>query len=89
MSDLFPSEVRYSGLSVAYSIAALVTSFVPALTLLFGNATGNAWWHPGVVLAVMSLITLAGAWAAARRAPIIDEADATDDADAVAEVEAR
>ena len=76
MSDLFPSEVRYSGLSVAYSIAALVTSFVPALTLLFGHATGNAWWHPGIVLAVMSLITLAGALAAARRAPIIDDVEA-------------
>jgi MFS family permease len=73
MSDLFPSEVRYSGLSVAYSIAALLTSFVPALTLLFGQATGNAWWHPGIVLAVMSLITLVAALFAARRTPIVDE----------------
>jgi len=73
MSDLFPSEVRYSGLSVAYSIAALLTSFVPALTLLFGHATGNAWWHPGIVLAVMSAITLVAALIAARRKPYIDE----------------
>lgn len=73
MSDLFPSEVRYSGLSVAYSIAALLTSFVPALTLLFGHATGNAWWHPGIVLAVMSAITLVAALIAARRRPYIDE----------------
>ncbi|WP_158863901.1 MFS transporter [Leifsonia sp. AG29] len=73
MSDLFPSEVRYSGLSVAYSIAALLTSFVPALTLVLGKATGNAWWHPGVVLAIMSLITLIASVAAMRREPIIDE----------------
>lgn len=72
MADLFPSEVRYSALSVAYSIAALLTSFVPALTLLFGSATGNAWWHPGVVLAVMAAITLVSAWAASRRRPILD-----------------
>ncbi len=76
MSDLFPSEIRYSALSVAYSVAALLTSFVPALTLVLGNATGNAWWHPGIVLAVMSVITLVGALAAARRTPIIDEVDA-------------
>lgn len=73
MSDLFPSDVRYSGLSVAYSIAALLTSFVPALTLVFGHATGNAWWHPGIVLAVMSIITLVAALFAARRTPYVDE----------------
>jgi MFS family permease len=73
MSDLFPSDVRYSGLSVAYSIAALLTSFVPALTLLFGQATGNAWWHPGIVLGIMSVITLVAALIAARRTPIVDE----------------
>lgn len=73
MSDLFPSEVRYSGLSVAYSLAALLTAFVPTLTLLLGGATGNAWWHPGVVLALMSAITLVAALAASRRTPIVDE----------------
>ncbi|KRC50927.1 MFS transporter [Leifsonia sp. Root227] len=73
MSDLFPSDVRYSGLSVAYSIAALLTAFVPALTLILGNATGNAWWHPGIVLGIMSVITLVAALFAARRRPIIDE----------------
>ncbi|HEV7183301.1 MAG: MFS transporter [Actinomycetales bacterium] len=75
MSDLFPSEVRYSGLSVAYSIAALLTAFVPALTLLLGEATGNAWWHPGIVLAVMSVITLVTALLASRRKPIVDEVE--------------
>jgi MFS family permease len=73
MSDLFPSDVRYSGLSVAYSIAALLTSFVPALTLVFGQATGNAWWHPGIVLVLMSAITLVAALFAALRTPIVDE----------------
>lgn len=72
MADLFPSEVRYSALSVAYSIAALLTAFVPPLTLLLGKATGNAWWHPGIVLAVMSGISLLSAWAASRRQPLID-----------------
>lgn len=75
MSDLFPSEVRYSGLSVAYSLAALLTAFVPSLTLLLGQATGEAWWHPGIVLVIMSAITLVSALLASRRRPIIDEVD--------------
>lgn len=73
MADLFPGPIRYSALSVPYSIAALITSFVPALTLAFGQATGNAWWHPGIVLAVMCVLTLVAAVAAARRRPEIDE----------------
>lgn len=85
MSDLFPSDVRYSGLSVAYSIAALLTAFIPALTLLLGNATGNAWWHPGIVLGIMSVITLVAALFAARRKPIIDDVAAPEGASATLE----
>jgi len=73
MSDLFPGQIRYSGLSVAYSIAAVLTAFVPTITYALGQATGNAWWHPGIVLVVMSAITLVAALFAARRKPIIDE----------------
>ncbi|MFG6401580.1 MFS transporter [Microbacterium sp. P04] len=66
MNDLFPDNFRYSALSFAYALAATVSGFVPALTLGLGNATGFAWWHPGVVLAAMSAISLVSAWAAVR-----------------------
>ncbi|MFG6476567.1 MFS transporter [Microbacterium sp. P06] len=66
MNDLFPDHFRYSALSFAYALAATVSGFVPVLTLSLGQATGFAWWHPGVVLAVMSAITLLAAWAARR-----------------------
>lgn len=67
MSDLFPGRVRYSALAFAYSIAAVISGFVPALTLAIGEATAYVWWHPGIVLAVMSVVTLAAAFFAARR----------------------
>ena len=70
MSDLFAADFRYSALSVAYSVAAMIAGFVPALTLSIGEATGNAWWHPGIVLAAMSVITLIAAYVAARR-PVV------------------
>ncbi|GMM94773.1 MAG: MFS transporter [Microbacterium sp.] len=66
MNDLFPDHFRYSALSLSYAIAATVSGFVPALTLALGEATAYAWWHPGIVLAIMSAITLLAAWVAAR-----------------------
>lgn len=65
-SELFDERYRYSALGIAYSIAAVVAGFVPALTLTIGEATGNVWWHPGIVLAVLSLITLIAALIASR-----------------------
>jgi MFS family permease len=66
MHDLFEPRFSYSALSFSYSIAATLTAFVPALTLLIGQSTGFAWWHPGVVLAVLSIVTLGAALAAVR-----------------------
>lgn len=67
MNDLFPDHFRYSALSFAYALAATISGFVPLLTLRLGESTGYAWWHPGVVLAILSTITLVSAWLAARR----------------------
>ena len=68
MNDLFPDHFRYSALSISYAIAATVSGFVPLVTLALGEETGFAWWHPGVVLALLAAITLVSAWAASRRA---------------------
>ncbi|WBU38999.1 MFS transporter [Homoserinibacter sp. YIM 151385] len=71
MSDQFAGRYRYSALSFSYSIAAVLTGFVPALTLLLGQASGFAWWHPGIVLVTMSALTAVAALAAARtRVPL-------------------
>jgi MFS family permease len=67
MSDLFPGRFRYSAISVAYSIAAVISGFVPFATDGLGAATGFAWWHPGVILAIMSAITATAAFLSVRR----------------------
>lgn len=69
MNDLFPDRIRYSALSFAYAIAATISGFVPLITGTLGLATDFAWWHPGVVLAVMSALTLVAALVA-RRMPV-------------------
>jgi len=71
MDDLFPDHFRYSALSIAYAIAATISGFIPLITLALGDATGFAWWHPGIVLAILSAITLIAAWVAHRNSPWI------------------
>lgn len=72
LSELFGARIRYSGISFAYAIAAIISGFVLPLTLTFGEAVGYAWWHPGVVLAAMSLITAVSAFFAGRRTQPIE-----------------
>lgn len=83
MNDLFPDNFRYSALSFAYALAATISGFVPYLTFELGIATDFAWWHPGVILAVMSAVTLVAAWLAARRAPEPELATAPETATAL------
>ncbi|MGK3952765.1 MFS transporter [Microbacterium sp. I2] len=82
MNDLFPDNFRYSALSFAYALAATISGFVPYLTFELGTATGFAWWHPGVVLAIMSAVTLVSAWLATRRRPEPELASAPETASA-------
>jgi len=65
-TEMFDERYRYSALSFAYALSAAVAGFVPGLTAILGQQTDNAWWHPGIVLAAMSLITLVTALIAIR-----------------------
>jgi MFS family permease len=66
MADLFHGPTRYSALSIAYSVAAVVSGFIPAATTALAGATHSAWWHPGIVLGALSLLTLVAAVVAIR-----------------------
>ncbi|MEO7147281.1 MAG: MFS transporter [Terrimesophilobacter sp.] len=66
MADLFAGPVRYSALSISYSVAAVISGFIPAVTAALSQATDAAWWHPGIVLAVLSVFTLVASLIAVR-----------------------
>lgn len=66
MSDLFDDKTRYTALALSYNIGAAVAATLPFLLVVMREATNNAWWHPGVVLAALSLITLLSALQAGR-----------------------
>ncbi|WP_394551789.1 MFS transporter [Agromyces sp. MMS24-JH15] len=87
MADLFPDHFRYSALSVSYAIAATIGGFVPLVTAALGEGTAYAWWHPGIVLAILSVVTLLASVAAARmarRGAAFDEASEVDASEPVA-----
>ncbi|WP_051223101.1 MFS transporter [Agrococcus lahaulensis] len=73
MQELFRGRHAYSALSVAYALAAVLSGFIPYLTTELGVLTGGAWWHPGVVLALLSALTLVGAIMAGRMRRLGDE----------------
>ncbi|MEZ5190098.1 MAG: MFS transporter [Schumannella sp.] len=74
MAELFGARIRYSAISFAYAIAAIVSGFLLPLTYAFGEAVSYAWWHPAIVLAVISAITAVSAFLARRRTEPIEAA---------------
>ena len=66
MADLIDDKTRYTALALSYNIGAAVAATLPFLLVLMREATNNAWWHPGVVLAALSAITLLSALQASR-----------------------
>jgi MFS family permease len=72
MANIFGGPVRYSAMSIAYAVAAALSGIIPFATQGLSIATGGAWWHPGVVLAIISLITLVCALVASRWTRAVD-----------------
>jgi len=75
MANIFGGSVRYSALAIAYAVAAALSGIVPFATQSLGLATDFAWWHPGIVLAVLSAVTLAASLVAGRWNKPVDEID--------------
>jgi MFS transporter, MHS family, shikimate and dehydroshikimate transport protein len=52
-SEMFGAEVRYTGLSVAYQVSAIVGGFVPLLALTLLRWSGGAPWPVAAMLALV------------------------------------
>ena len=72
MANIFGGPVRYSAISIAYAVAAALSGIIPFATQGLSIASGGAWWHPGVVLAIISAITLVCAIVASRWTRAVD-----------------
>ena len=73
MADIFGGPVRYSALAISYAVAAALSGLIPTVTAALSKSTDGAWWHPGIVLVSISVITLVSAIVAARWTKPVDE----------------
>ena len=58
LPELYPTEVRYSGSSLAYNLASIVGASIPTVVALEINASYGLW-GVGIYLALNGLLTLA------------------------------
>ncbi|MDI2099176.1 MFS transporter [Klugiella sp. YN-L-19] len=61
LTELFPPQLRYSGVSLGYNIAGALSGFLPFIATWMISATGTtASWPAVVILALVALITAFG-----------------------------
>ncbi|WP_138445311.1 MFS transporter [Sinomonas susongensis] len=59
MAEMFPTRMRYSGVSICYQVTSIVAgSLAPVFATAWLKSTGS-WWPTAVYLAIASLITIA------------------------------
>ncbi len=59
-AEMFPANVRYSGVSIGYALGAILGgAFAPMIAEALLAATGNSWTI-GVYIAIAALVSLAG-----------------------------
>lgn len=60
LTELFPPNLRYSGVSLGYNLAGALSGFLPLIATVLLAASNNQSWSAALVLAVISLITAVG-----------------------------
>jgi MFS family permease len=60
LTELFPPELRYSGVALGYNIAGAITGFLPLIATALLASTGGASWTAALLLILISLITALG-----------------------------
>lgn len=63
---LFPAELRYSGVSLGYNLAAVVGGFLPLAAQASLGFSGGGSWGPAVLCAIFGLATALGGFLAQR-----------------------
>ena len=68
LAELFPANLRYSGVALSANIAAIISGFVPLVATWLFATSGRQSWAPAVLLAALALVTAVCGVLAARRA---------------------
>lgn len=60
LTELFPPQLRYSGVALGYNLAGALSGFLPLIAVALLGVSGGASWTASLLLIVVSLITAAG-----------------------------
>lgn len=60
LTELFPPQLRYSGVALGYNLAGALSGFLPLIAVALLGVSGGASWTAALLLIVVSLITAAG-----------------------------
>ncbi|WP_104045772.1 MFS transporter [Arthrobacter sp. ZGTC412] len=60
LTEMFPPELRYSGVALGYNLAGALSGFLPLIAVALLGVSGGASWTASLLLIVVSLITAAG-----------------------------
>lgn len=60
LTELFPPQLRYSGVALGYNLAGALSGFLPLIAVALLGVSDGASWTASVLLIVVSLITAAG-----------------------------
>ncbi len=66
LTKLFPARLHYSGVALSANIAGVVAGFMPATALFMQHHMGGGSTGPALLLFLVALVSLAGAYAAYR-----------------------
>ncbi len=60
LTELFPPQLRYSGVALGYNIASAISGFLPLMATALLAWGGNSSWPAALLLIALSLITALG-----------------------------
>jgi MFS family permease len=60
LTEMFPPQLRYSGVALGYNLAGALSGFLPLIAVALLGVSGGASWTASLLLIVVSLITAAG-----------------------------
>lgn len=66
LAGLFQPSVRLTGVSVAYNGAGVLAGLTPLIATALVTAASDAWWPAAMMLVIIALLSVLGAWLAPR-----------------------
>lgn len=76
LTELFPPDLRYTGVALSYNLAGILAGFMPLLATIALDFTGNAPWGPAGLLVALSLVTAIGGALGQRSGPKVARMEA-------------